>query len=341
MASKRSRVRIPPGPPYSKLMLRFLFLSLVLVGMAPPGQAADLPPVDELRQKSLSQLSLPVGEMSVEVFVYAPDQEVEVLTAPYCGGLEGSRKYTGSFRLVSARHERALSELVLPDHYYFVGGYTHGGLHKVEELQEHGVFAVYQYGGCNTEGVEFFRVDATGQITRVQFLWRDGRAKLREMTGPGGDFEVSPDGDFVFCHYDNRFGYSLCDTYKFEGHDFLQTALWMKSKSSAGHAERVLYEFLAALQREEYQAAAYYYAGTAAMDREQKVRELQEHCSRAESRCWLPHRFVLVEEGASPEVLPFTVSLHHYDEEEEPEVVLRVARTVGGGKVLDLPAVAP
>jgi hypothetical protein len=323
-------------PAYSWNLIR-LALSVAFLATTAVGLADELPTRVELERHSLSRLSLPTQGLPVEVFLYAPDQEVEVLTASYCGGFEGNRKYTGSFRLVSARHERGLSELALPDHYDFVGGFTHGGLHDVESLREQGVFAVYQYGGCNTEDVEFFRVDAAGQITRAQFLQRDGRVKLSEMTGPGGDFELSPDGDFVFCHYNNWFGYGLCDAYKFDGSDFLQTALWMKGKSPAGQAERALYEFLAALQSEEYQAAAYYYTGTVAMDREQKARALQEHCSTTESRCWLPEHFVLTEETTSPPLFRFAVALYHYDREENPQFVSGVERTSDGWKVLDLP----
>jgi hypothetical protein len=280
----------------------------------------------------------------MEVFLFAPDQQEEILQAPYCGGLEGAHRYTGSYRLVSVRHERALSELALPDHFYFVAGYTHGGLHAVKLLERLGGFALYQYGSCNTEDIYLFQVDVSGAIRGVRFLQRDGRVKDSQMTGPGGEFRPSLQTGFFFCHYDNWIGGGLCDAYNFNGSDFLQAASWMRAAwpTPPAQAERALYEFLLALHRGKFEAASYYLLDAKnPRDREQKAQELELRCTGARHKCLVPDRVVCEGEAGSPNVFRVTATFHEPGNGEHPEATFHVKLTADWWKVVDLPPTAP
>ena len=93
--------------------------------------------------------------------------------------------------------------------------------------------ALYQYGSCNSETVQFFSADPSGHLFSIPFLDRDGRTWKQMLTGPDGAIPHLANGALMFCSYANDIGYDFCEAYAFDGANFLEAAKWMTQEVAA------------------------------------------------------------------------------------------------------------
>jgi hypothetical protein len=113
-------------------------------------------------------------------------------------------------------------------------------------------------------------MDREGKLATVGFVARDGQKFSSQATGPDGKVTVLPDGRDLFCWYNNGIGRDLCDAYRFDGRNIVQVDAWMSWEGGSDdidklipqeRAARALYDFLSALDKKKFQAAAYYFGG--------------------------------------------------------------------------------
>jgi hypothetical protein len=302
--------------------------------------------VRRIRQQARSKLVLGTGSSSVEVLLHAEDEETEVLNANYCGGEAGSKQYSGNYRLTAVRKNGSVSSV------FHLGErvFTQGRIEGLEEFRipgtRHRLIAVYQYRGCNGDGLEFYRIDGAGQIRLVQFYNKDGVKKSDVFAG-GVETRGGPVG---FCGYNNAVGGSFCDDYKFNGRDFIQTRSWLIQANpdeplSISEARRALFEFLINLYHDRYETAAFYYRGSddpaksEKVSRKERAEILRQHCSTKWQTCALPQDIEFTPSDAAS-VLEFEVSFLPPESKPFPawpRSTFRVRRSGADFKVLDLP----
>lgn len=316
-------------------------------------------PVDleTIQAGSQSHVTLQTVSGPVDVYLYAPDQQVSALQAPYCGGNEGDKEFQGHFRLISARGGKIVSQRPLHADEFFVAGHPHDGL-RLFTLPGAGgsLVKIYQYGSCNIESAEFYRLSPEGSLEQVSFLDRDGRRFHSQLTGPGGGIHSSGRGESVFCSYNNFIARTLCDAYHYDGKNFMQKASWMgadppvvwKHPTPSAQAQRALYEFLSALNSKKYQIAAYYYAGPLPMAAKSgsaatsKSDWLKAYCRAAATGCPNPQNISKSLSSGHGGEMDFTVSFvapdfNSFQASGKSDFRFRVKKIAGGFKVLDLP----
>jgi hypothetical protein len=335
--------------------------ALATTGVA--GVQAGPTEAEGFRKHSLSHLRLQRGNRYIDVYLFAPDEKVEVLKDPYCGGDEGAKAHSGHFQLISVVHSVQVSTMNLDPDDWFVEGKTHDGarlLHDPKTGQD--IVALYQYGTCSSETVQFVSSDTEGHLFSIPFLDRDGRTWKQMLTGSGGAIPHLASGALVFCSYANGIGYNFCGAYAFDGANFLEAAKWMtpeleapiKGLNDAGQAARTLFDFLSALSVKSYAAAAYYAdasvetlgARPTTANPGKKATFLETYCTVMGGQCFTP---VVVESKPSADAqgaLLFQVSFQTPDFEplrigSHSSFGFRVAKTPSGFKVLDLPPRIP
>jgi hypothetical protein len=317
----------------------------------------SLPPdLETIQKHSQSRVTLQTSKGPADVYLYARDQEVSTLKAPYCGGNEGDKESEGHFELISVRGGKIASHLTMDPDLFFVTEHPHNGL-RVFTLPGNGqqLVKLLQYGSCNTERVQFYRLDPEGGLERVAFLSKDGRRFNAQYVGPSGEIHSSARNENVFCNYNNGIGRMLCDAYRYDGKNFVQTQSWMsadlpavwKRPTPAAEAMRALYEFLSALAGKKFRVAAFYYA-RASFNANQGASasavnstSLKAYCLAA-AGCLLPAEISKPLHSGSGELMEFTVSFVAPDFSSiqtngENQIRFRVKRFASGFKVLDLP----
>lgn len=344
-------------------------LIVEVFGIVPAGKAfsqdaSNVAPVTTdlkaVRRNSLSHVTLQTSSGPVAVYLYARDQEVSVLQAPYCGGNEGDKDSQGHYELISVRNGKITSQLRLDPGTFFVTEHPHDGLHIFTPPGNgQQLVKLYQYGSCNSESAEFYRLDPEGHLARVAFLAADGRRFLSQSTGPSGGVHSSGQGNSIFCSYNNFIGMMECDAYRYDGKNFIQTKSWMGSElpvvwkhpTPAAQAQRALYDFLSALDSKNYQAAAFYYAGPSsagARQAESPPLEASEwlaaYCGTA--GCPIPVEIANPSPSGSDDEMEFMVSFGASDftsvqTKGKSKVRFRVKRLANGFKVSGLPPHAP
>lgn len=329
----------------------------------PLPQAAAVEPnsseLNRVRKLARSHAVLAEPNGPVEVFLFAPDEKTETLKDPYCGGDAGAKQYSGSYRLISARHDALISEVPLDPDLYFISGRPHDGLHTLRVAKSgKELLAIYQYRGCSQESVMLFRADGTGALTRVQFVDRSGRNFQSRITGPVGAIPQTSDGELIFCAYFNVIGYELCDAYKDDGRNLIQTESWMttrlddpqKDLTARSRALRALDEFLFAVERKDFAAASFYYASPAEPSDNTKqesrgarsAAQLERLCGAPAAERLIPQEFESAGTAAPGRVWLFRVSFmddafNDFKRGDQTSFEFRVRRTGDRFRVLDLP----
>jgi hypothetical protein len=329
----------------------------VTTAQAAPAESADF------RTQSLSHLHLQRGDRTFDIYLFAPDQSVDVLSASYCAGDAGARQYSGHFQLISVDNKAVVSRLDLDPDFTFVEKKPHDGARLVRDPKSgQDLVAIYQYGSCTSESVQFFSADPSGDLFAIPFLDQDGRSWNQMLTGSDGAMPPRPDGALMFCSYASDPGYDFCETYAFDGANFREAAKWMTKEAAApikglndeGQAARVLFDFLSLMAEQKYPSAAHYHKTIAELARQetfkpgQKSAYLDKYCNVMRGQCLMP---MTVERKASPggpvgAPMLFQVSFQTSDFKPfkigaNSTFDFRVAKTAGGFKVLDLPPRVP
>ena len=188
--------------------------------------------IEKLRNLRRSQINVPKNnfEITIKIFLFAEDEKVEILKGTYCGGEEGDKQYTGNYHLISVKDNKIISKIDLGKDYEFIENALHSGLHRFVMPQTYEqLLMIYQYGSCNIERVEFYRVDVEGHLYKVSFIDKDGVVATGQTTGPDGGISGT-EADLTFCSYNNGVGYFFCDSYTYNGNNFIQTASWMSQR---------------------------------------------------------------------------------------------------------------
>lgn len=321
-------------------------------------QEAPIQPED-FRKDNLSHLRLERGARTVDIYLFAPDESVDVLGASFCGGDKGAKQYSGHFQLISVANNTIASRLDLDPDANFLVGKPHDGARLFRDPKSgQNLVALFQYGSCNSESVQFYSADPDGDLFAIPFLDHDGHTWKQVLTGPDGAIPHLPNGAPVFCSYDHDIGYDFCEAYAFDGANFQEAAKWMtrevaaplKGLNDAGLAARALFEFLSMLSIKEYAASAYYMEGGAgavgpeqvAAQRGQKAALLEKYCTVMGGQCLMPAKIESVPSEGASDPLRFQVSFQTSDFQPfmlgaRSSFEFRVAKTADGFKVLDLP----
>lgn len=329
---------------------------------AAPVQAAPPEPAD-FRTQNISHVRLERGDRTFDVYLFAPDQTVDVLSASFCGGDEGAKQYSGHFQLLSVADNTIVSKLDLDPDYNFVEKKPHDGVRLFRDPKSgQNLVALYQYGSCNSESVQFFSADPSGRLFPIPFLDQDRHTWKQVLTGPDGAIPHLPSDAPVFCSYDRDFGYDFCEAYAFDGANFQEAAKWMtqevtaplKGLNDAAVAARALVEFLTLLSMKDYAAAAYYFdvntatpgATPVAANPGQKAAFLENYCTAMGGQCLMPVKVETKPGTGGQGALLFQVSLQTSDFQPlkigaGSSFEFRVAKTPDRFKVLDLPPRLP
>lgn len=338
-----------------------------------PNPASPTPPASsaadasteaaDFHTQSLSHLRLERGDHTFDVYLFAPDMNVDVLSASFCGGDAGAKQYSGHFQLLSVADDSVVSKVDLDPDDTFVEKKPHDGARLFHDPKTgQNLVAVFQYGSCKSESVQFFSVDPSAHLFSVPFLDPDGRTWKQMLTGPDGAIPHFPSGALMFCSYADDIGYDFCEAYAFDGANSLEAAKWMtqevaapaKGLNDVGVAARTLFDFLSAVAVKRYSAAAYYVdvnvetpgAGTLTASRGQKAVFLENYCTVMGGQCLLPAKIESNPNPDTPGTLRFQVSFQTFDFkpltiDSRSSFEFRVAKTAGGFKVIDLPPRIP
>lgn len=271
--------------------------------------------IKELRARSVSSIVRGVEKGKVEIFLYSDNERIETLKKPSCGEAIGDKKRRGRFMLVSVKGGLVTSKVVLGDDHFFVEGLftrrINDGIRTLPGINDN-TFAIYQHLGCTIKSLEFFRVEDDATIKRVPFKDKDGLEFSKIFTGFKGD--VGRRGEeHVFCSPYVAVKHTMCLSYDFTGHEFMQASSWMDSikkrtdtkdpapaYSVNGEAKHTLFKYLMALSKADYKRAAFYYGGSYRKLRRmnpslnslgykpQGYEFLKRYCTANRGRCYIP-----------------------------------------------------
>ncbi|MFZ0961590.1 MAG: hypothetical protein WAO35_11855 [Terriglobia bacterium] len=326
------------------------------------GQPASTGAAD-FHTQSLSHLRVVRGDHTFDVYLFAPDMNVDVLAASFCGGDQGARQYSGHFQLLSVADDTVVSKFDLDPDDTFVEKKPHDGARLFHDPKTgQNLVAIYQYGSCKSESVQFFSLDPSGHLFSVPFLDPDGRTWKQMLIGPDGAIPNFPSGGLMFCSFGEDIGYDFCGAYTFDGANFQEAAKWMtqevaapaKGLNDVGVAARTLFDFLSALAVKRYSAAAYDVdvnveapgAGPVTAGRGQKAAFLENYCTVKGGQCLLPVKMETKPNPGAPGTLLFQVSFQTFDFhpltiDSRSSFEFRVAKKPDGFKVIDLPPRIP
>lgn len=106
------------------------------------------------------------GSGLIEAFIYAADVKIEVARDNSCAAAQGSRGYSGTFRITTVKNGDFLASFGL--------GRRTFTEHRTEEISEihfpessSRLIALSQYQSCLGDEVEFYRVDSRGGLHAV------------------------------------------------------------------------------------------------------------------------------------------------------------------------------
>lgn len=318
---------------------------------------SEAPEIQGLRKSSRSRMGITRKAHIAEVFLFAEDEKVEILEHPYCGGDKGDKQYTGNYQLISVLNNEVVASIISLGHYQFVVGRIYDGIREVAVPgTNERLIAIYQYRGCNGDEVEFYRVDKNGGLNKVVFLNKDGTKEDNQYTS---DQILLSDNEATFCGYNNAVGYVFCDSYRYNGENFIQVASWMTQelyrspKTIDGEARRALFDFLISLYHGKYEAAAYYYRGSHDVLKDSnpdvnpnnRAKLFERYCTANGGLCLIPEGMVFKQTDLSDES-KFAVSFVTRDFKSvqlagKSQFEFRVKRVDSDFKVLDLPPYVP
>lgn len=349
--------------------VRFKEAPITFVGntsTTPPPTENKIQPIavssDTIKSGNLSQINVERKTVPINVFLFAEDQKVETLKSPYCGGDEGAKQYSGNYHLISIKNNTIISDINLDKDYYFIEKRPHDGLREFYDPKTgEELIGIYQYGSCNTESVEFYRIDVDGVIHRVVFVNKNGSEQKEISTGPGGDVPLSREDEYIFCSYNNFVGHMFCDSYVYTGSSFKQTTSWMTQELGttklqpkiSDEARRALFDYLSALSGKRYQEAVFYFGGSYEsliklnpnISPNDKAKLFEAYCTSNGTKCFMPE-VVADKDISNPAEMIFSVSFVTRDFDDvilngQRNFDFRVQRIVDGFKVLNLPPYVP
>lgn len=308
----------------------------------------------ELEKHHRSHLRVERSNLSVDVYLAAADENAVALDASFCGGQAGAVQFTGHYQLISVANHAVVSRLDLDPDVSLVEKIPHDDLRLYREPKTgQNLMALFQYGSCNTEMVQFFSVDPSAQLYAIPFLDKDGRAAKQQVIGPDGAVPHLANGASAFCSYSNDSGYNYCAAYVFDGANFQEVAKWMtrdrrqpaQGLNAVSQATATLFDFLSELSLGNYQAAAYYFAGNAGPGPD-KSKALEAYCTTGGGQCLEPATIQNKMDAAAAGALRFQVSLQTFEFKpfqirDRATFDFRVAKVAGEFKVLDLPPRLP
>ncbi|HJQ82775.1 MAG TPA: hypothetical protein VKA21_01770 [Candidatus Binatia bacterium] len=204
--------------------------ALVAVVLAAARVLGSSVPVETLVAKSRSNIE--IG--AFRVFLFAADETSGAVRGTYCGGDDGAAEHEGSYRLIVARGSEIVGSFDL-GRKRFVEGRQHDGIRAVT-LPGSGdrLLAIYQYGSCNTEDLELFRVTAGGKVARA--LFEDRQGSVRPAIGTSNaDIPFDRDGRAVFCDHQPSYlpEYLFCDAWRWTGDRLVHADEWMPANLPA------------------------------------------------------------------------------------------------------------
>ena len=303
--------------------------------------------IEKLRNLRRSQINVSKNnfEITIKIFLFAEDEKVEILKGTYCGGEEGDKQYTGNYHLISVKNNKIASKIDLGKDYEFIENTLHSGLHLFVMPQTYEqLIMIYQYGSCNIERVEFYRVDVEGRLYKVNFIDKDGTVGTGQFTGPTGDIAGS-DSSVIFCSYNNAVGYTFCDSYNYNAKDFIQTAISMTQENTVdGEPRRILFEYVSALSQEDYKRAVYYYGGSYDLliklnpdiSPNDKPKLFERYCIKNGGKCLISEYPDFIDIKSSMQ-LKSGDSEVSFKPDNKPDFEFRVGRINNEFKVMDLP----
>ena len=331
--------------------------------MSALAQPAASPEEPDFHLHSRSHLRLNRGDHTFDIYLFAPDETAEIVKDSYCGADSGARHFSGRYQLLSVADNSVVSRVDLGPDGSFVENKPHDGARLVRDPKSgQNLIALYQYENCNTESVQFYSVDPSGRLFLISFLDRDGRAWKQILTGPNGTILPTGDGALTFYSYVNSLGFNFCESYTFDGANFLEAAKWLaplttgavSGPNDTGLAERALFEFLSALSAGDYAAAAYYLdtsvntggAPHPAADKDRRAAFLEDYCTVRGGQCFIPVELKAPATADQTTGLRFSVSFQNSDFQPfrigaRSSFDFRVSKTAAGFKVLDLPPRIP
>jgi hypothetical protein len=322
--------------------LIWMIFASVVCGQNPFSETQAGDEISMLRAKSRSRVILDVnpGE-SVEILLYAADETDSTLTASYCGGDVGDKEFSGTYKLLSIKNDKIISEIALNALEFSDRRKPYDGI-TIEELAGKKLIAIYQYGGCDgLSAASFFRVNSAGELSPVNFVLR-GEKTLTEIVGC-----VSVEKDLlVLGHHDSRLGRTLYDGYEFNGTQFVQKESWIDENTFRGRARWALYDFLSALNKGDFNAAGNYYDDGKLKRRSPEDNGpsgpliLADYCGTVQSLCPEASRILDISDDVS---FSFAVSFGGKNSESlgldgiESYFVFRAVRQNGKIKIFGLP----
>jgi len=299
----------------------------------------------KLKNLRRSQINIFKNREGIKVFLFAEDEKVEILEGSYCGGEEGDKQYTGNYQLISTKDNKIVSKIDLGKDYEFVENTLHSGLNLFVMPQTYEqLIMIYQYRSCNTEAVEFYRVDVEGRLYKVNFIDKDGTVATGQTTGPDGGISGT-EGDITFCSYNNGVGYTFCDSYNYNAKDFIQTAISMtQGETIDGEPRRILFEYISALSQEDYKRAVYYYGGSYDLliklnpdiNPNDKPKLFERYCIKNGGKCLISEYPDFIDIKSSMQLKSGELEVT-FKPDNKPDFEFRVKRMNGEFKVMDLP----
>ena len=358
---------LSPRSPLRAAVLLIILGHNIVLAQRPAAPAAPVPgavspksevtapgEIQQLEKHHRSHLRLERQNLSVDVYLTADEEKAVVLDTTFCGGDAGATQFSGHYRLVSVRNHVVVSRLELDPDVNFVEKKPHDGIRLYREpATGQNLVALFQYGDCNSETVQFFAADPSAQLYAVPFLDKDGRTGKHMVTGSDGAIRHLADGSSIFCFYSRDTACYYCAAYVFDSANFQEIAKWMtqdlrepqEGLSPVSQARRSVFDFLSDLSLGNYQMAGYYFAGTVGSTPE-KPEALEAYCTTQGGQCLAPAQIESKPAVEAKDSMLFQVSFQ--TAEFKPFRIgarstfdFHVAKVAGEFKVLDLPPRLP
>ncbi|HEY7555596.1 MAG TPA: hypothetical protein VIH18_12375 [Candidatus Binatia bacterium] len=208
-------------------LLLIILLTAVLAGahdgvMAVAPEETD-PEIKSLRERSRARIAFAAGRDFIEVFIHADDEKMETLRTDSCGGISGSKRYTGNYQIVSLKNKAFNAELPLGKRVF-----TQNRGEEIREIRFPEItgrlIAISQYQNCNGDEVEFFRVDSRGGLHQVRLHHKDGVERLRLVSRPGGTPDDLSGNQLTYCSSGKTKTAASCAVYIYDGKSLIQSA---------------------------------------------------------------------------------------------------------------------
>jgi hypothetical protein len=216
---------VPTMKAHKLLSLAILAVSLARGqhgAMAAAPEETD-PEIKSFREHSRARIAFTSGASFLEVFIHADDEKMEILRADSCSGKSGSKRYRGTYRIVTFKNRafhaaRQVGKRV----------FTESRGEEIREIRfpesSGRLISISQYQNCAGDAVEFFRVDGRGGLHKVPVRDKEGSEKPRLAGGPGGQPDHILGNQLTYCRSAGSQGAALCIGYVFDGNRLIRAS---------------------------------------------------------------------------------------------------------------------